>query len=172
MSRESKMLNLTPCQKVKILREHKKYTQETLAEYLRCSKSKISKVENGELQYSDEDIKMAKKLFGVEDAPFTKEECLVFKSRLYKWKDLIRNRFFEEAKKMQKSFEVITKMPCEPDLHMLYRMFKIRLLLEEQNLEQAEEMLLLEEASLSCANKENTHHFYYNMGALNLYRQD
>lgn len=163
-------IRLTPSQKIKQLREFGKYTQEALAEALKCSKSKISKVESGEWEYSEEDIKAAKEFFGVENAPLTERERLFFRQHLYKWKDLIRNGLVHEARKNQKNFAVITKLPFEPDLYTLYRMFEIRLVLKEAKPELAEETLLAEEPHIEQANYENQHHFYYNMGSVYLYR--
>ena len=163
---------ITPSQKIKFLRELNKCTQETLAEALKCSKSKISKVESGEWEYSEEDMKTAKEFFGVKNAPFTESECLSFKQGLYKWKDLIRNGFIDEAHKYQKNFSIITKLPFEPDLGLLYKMFEIRFVLKEGKPEIAEEMLLSEESDIKNASNENQHHYYYNMGSVYLYRFD
>jgi len=163
---------MTPSQKVKELREFRKYTQEALAEALKCSKAKISMAESGECEYSEKDIKAAKEFFGVENAPFTDMESLDFRKRLYKWKDWIRNGHIDEARKNQKNLAVITKLPFEPDLNMLYRMFEIRMILKEGKVEQAEELLLSEEPHIENTNCENQHHFYYNMGSVYLYKHD
>jgi len=163
---------LTPSQKIKELRKAANITQQGLGEALGCTKSKISRVEKGEWEYSEKDIATAKKFFGIEKAPFTDKELLDFKQRLYKWKDLIRNRLTDEARKNQKDLIVITKLPFEPDLHTLYRMFEIRLVLTEMNDVLAEEMLATEELLISEATEENKHNFYHNMGSLYIYKRD
>ena len=161
---------LTPSQKIKELREHRKYTQEALADALKCSKAKISRVESDEFEYSENDIRLAKAFFGVEDAPFMDRERMEFKQRLYKWKYWIKNGHVDEARRYQKSLSVITKLPFEPKLNMLYRMFEIRLVLKEGKVDLAEEMLRLEEANIEYMNEESQHHFYYNLGSVYLYR--
>jgi len=163
---------MTPSQKIKELREFRKYTQEALADALKCSKSKISKIESGEGEYSEKDIKLAKAFFGIEDAPFSERERMEFKQRLYKWKYWIKNGHIDEARRYQKSVSAITKLPFESELNMLYRMFEIRLILKEGKPELAEEMLRPEEADIEHVSGENQHHFHYNLGSVYLYRFD
>jgi len=163
---------MTPSQKIKELREHRKYTQEALASALKCSKSKVSKAEAGECEYSERDIKLAKAFFGVENAPFNDRERIEFKQRLYKWKHWIKNSHIDEARQFQKNVSAITKLPFEPTLNMLYRMFEIRLVLKEGKPDLAEEMLRIEETDIENASEENQHHFYYNLGSVYFYRYD
>jgi len=168
---------LSPSQKIKILRKSANYIQEDLAEALGCTKSKISKIENGNQDYSPEDIAVVRKFLGVDNVPFNDEEFMDFKQRLYQWRDLIKNRLTDEARKKQSDLAVITRMYFEPELNMLYRMFEIKLLLTDAlivktNVALAKEMLLSEEILIEEATKENQHHFNYNMGTLNIYKQD
>ena|GEM_PF-547821 len=168
---------LTPSQKIKAIRMATNCIQEDLAAGLGCTKSKISKIESEDRDYSDEDIAAAKKFLGVEKAPFTKKEAKAFKQQLYRWRDLIKNRLTDEARKKQEDLKVITKLPFEPDLNMLYRMFEIKLTLTEAlvvktNVALAEEMLLSESLLIEEATDENIHHFHYNMGTLHIYKSD
>ena len=163
---------LNPSQKIKNLREIKKYTQEALADALGCSKSKVSQVEKGEWEYSEDDIKAAKIFFGIENAPFTSSELMEFRQRLYKWRDYIKNGLIGDAKDFQKGLIVINQLPFEPDLNFLYRMFEIRLFIKELNIEAAENMLLADEANVEEASEEGKHHFYYNMGSMSILRRD
>ena len=166
------IMTMTPSQKIKKLRESRKYTQEALAAALNCSKSKISKAEAGELEYSKEDIRVLKKFFEIEDAPFTVEEELVFRQRLYKWNGLIRNGFIEEARRNQESFSVVTIIPCTPALSMLYRMFEVRLVLKGRNPELAEKMMSEFEHDLGDANQEIMLHYFYNKGSVYFFKRD
>jgi len=168
---------LTPSQKIKALREATNCIQEDLAKALGCTKSKISKVENGDGEYNNDDIIAAKRFFGVEKAPFTKKELMDFKQLLYKWRDLIKNRRLVEARKRQEDLAAVTRLPFEPDLSMLYRMFEIKLILMEAvemkaNVALAEERLLSEAPLIEEATEENQHHYYYNMGSLYVYKAD
>jgi len=163
---------LSSSQKITMLRQERKARQEDLAAALGCTKSRISKIEKGEWDYSEEDIKAAKKFFGIEKAPFTEGELLVFKQHLYKLRDVIKNGLIEKAKEHQKDLKIIKELPFEADLQMLYRMFDIRLALKEMNVALAEEMLLAEKAGIENACGENRHHFYFNMGSLNFIRND
>ena len=163
---------MTSSQKIKKLRESRKYTQEALASALNCSKSKISKVEAGELEYSKEDIRILKKFFEIENAPFSVEEQLVFRQRLYKWKGLIRNAFIEEARRNQERFSVVTEIPCTSTLSMLYKMFEVRLALKERNPKLAEKMMAEFEHDLEDADQEIMHHYFYNKGSVYLFKRD
>ncbi|MCL2593703.1 MAG: helix-turn-helix domain-containing protein [Defluviitaleaceae bacterium] len=168
---------LSPSQKIKVLRKAANCTQEDLAEALGCTKSKISRIESGDWDYSQEDIAAARKFLGVDNVPFNDKEFMDFKQRLYQWRDLIKNRLTDEARKKQSDLAVITRLYFEPELNMLYRMFEIKLLLTEAltvktNVALAEEMLLSEELLIEEASKENQHHFYCNMGALHINKQD
>jgi len=162
----------TPSQKVKMLREASNYKLQEFADAIKCSKSKISKIEAGEWEYSEDDIEMVKKLFGIEGAPFTEKEVRVFRERLYGWKNLIRNGAIDEARRNQKKLEVIAKVPFEPELSMLYRLFEIKLLLKESKDELVEKMLLTIETDIECSTNENRHHFYYLMGSIYYRRSD
>jgi len=168
---------LTPSQKIKVLRDASNCIQEDLAKALGCTKSKISRVENGDGEYNDDDIIAAKQFFGVDKAPFTEKELMNFKQLLYKWRDLIKNRRLVEARERQNDLAAINKLPFEPDLSMLYRMFEIKLILMEAfavktNVALAEEKLLAEASLIEDATKENQHHYYYNMGSLYIYKAD
>jgi len=163
---------LTPTQKIKALREATNCTQKDLAVVLSCARTKVTRVEQGHWDYSDEDITAAKKFFGVEKAPFTTKELTDFKERLYRWKDLIRNRQLDEARKNKDELMIITRLPFERDLNTLYRMFEIRLALTEAKVALAEEMLLAETPLIEEATEENQHHFNYNMGSLYIYKQN
>ena len=163
---------LTPTQKIKALREATNCTQKDLAAILGCARPTISRIENGDWDYSDADIAVAKKFFGVEKAPFTIKELKDFKERLYRWKDLIRNRQLDEARKNKNELMIITKLPFEQDLNTLYKMFEIRLVLAEANVALAEELLLSEKSLIEEATEENQHHFNYNMGSLYVFKGD
>jgi len=163
---------LTPSEKIQRLRTAANYTQLDLAEALGCTKSKVSRVENDKWGYSDEDIAAAKQFFGIDNAPLTDKELIDFKQRLYGWKNLIKNRQTEEARRYQSDLAVIKKLPFEPELSTLYRMFEIRLVLTEANVALAEEMLLSEAPLIEGASKENRHFFNYNMGSLYFWKWD
>ena len=163
---------LTPSQKIKALRKATNCMQKDLAAALGCGMPKISRIEKGYWNYSDEDIAVARKFFDVEKAPFTDKELTDFRERLYRWKDLIKNRQMDEARKNQSDLVIITKLPFERDLNTLYRMFEIRLVLAEADVASAEERLLSEAPLIEEATKENQHHFNYNMGSLYIYKQD
>ena len=163
---------LTPSQKIRAIRKVVHCSQYELAIALGRTKTKISRVENGKSDYSEEEIVTAKKFLGAEKAPFTSNELMVFKRHLYKWRDLIKNKLTDEARKHQNDLIVITKMPFEPDLNTLYRMFEIRLVLTERKVALAEEMLLSEAPSIKEATEENQYHFNHNMGSLYFFKWD
>jgi len=172
-------IQLNSSEKIRDIRKAVHFTQNDLAVALGCTGAKISRIEQGLSYYNDEEIAAAKKILGVEKAPFTDKERMDFRQRLYRWKDLIRNRMADEARKNQKDLIVITKLPFERDLNTLYRMFEIRLVLAEanatspeENIMSAEKMLVSEAPSIAEASEENQHHFFHNMGSLYFYKWD
>lgn len=163
---------LTPSQKIRKLRKAGGFTQDDLAAVLKCTKSRISKIEKGDLEYSKEDIVALKKFLGVADAPLTDAELVDFKKRLYKWRDLIKNNLTEEARKTLECLSVITRLPFEPDLKAMYKMFEIRFMIKERDIKTAEKSLSAYECDVDRMTPENQYHFYHNAGSLYVYKQD
>ena len=160
-------------EKIKLLRKAKGITQAELAEIILSNSAKISRVENGDEEYSQEELKAIKEHFEITEMPLTELECAAFKERLYIWRSLIRDYRISEAKELHKKMSPIINLePCDPDLSMLYRLFEALLLLAENKLDAAEEKLNYFQSVLDKLNSELAYHFYHRMGSLHLFRKD
>jgi len=159
---------LTIEEKIKQIRFFQDITQNALAEALGCSDATISRIEDGktDYRYTDKQIKDARKLFGLENAPLLDDEIAPFKERIYLWVDQIKDGYFTQAQKTQEELSIITQLPFEQDLIILYKLVQVRLLVKEGKKAEANENLSYAEPLLEKSTVENKYHFYCSMGLL------
>jgi len=158
--------------KIRAVRIAKGIRQVDLAEAMGLTDSVVVRAENGHSKYTNRQIEIAREFLDIEKAPLLDEELVIFKRRLYMWRDLIKDEHMEEAWKAQQEMSIITQLPFEKDLIMLYNMLEVRLLLKERRFDEAESRLKLVKPELENATKENQYHYYYNMGSLHLFRRN
>jgi len=167
---------LTITQKLRKIRKSKGIKQMRFAEILHWDVSRISEIETGRRHYCDKQLTKLRAFLEIEDAPVTDDELVKFKRRLYVWRDLIRDRRINEAENLRKELAVISKLPYEKDLNLLYKMFEISQLLRQDdvndNLQFMAEALDETEPFLDEASEETKHHFYCNKGLLCYYRDE
>jgi len=167
--------SLTIAEKLKSIRESKGIMQPALAEAIDGTVSKISEIENGKRQYTDEEIGIIKRLLDVDDAPLDDEDVAKFKNRLYALRDFISDRRTDEADKLQIELAVIAKLPYEIELNALYELFKVRRLLINEgsdNIALSKNILEPMELSIEQATNEIKYHFYCNKGLLKILEGD
>jgi len=166
--------NLTPEEKIKIIREAKNIRQIDLAQGLGCSHAVVSRAENpnDNGKYSEKHIIDAKKYLNIEKAPLYEKECALFRRELYVWRELIKNEHMEDARKKQKELGVIKHLPFEPELNLLYDMIEIRLLFKERKFETSSDYLSRAEPLMKDATAEILYEYYYNRGSQYLFDRE
>lgn len=153
-------------EKIKLLRKAVGLTQAELAEIMWSSAGKISRVENGEEEYNQEELKALKEHFGFAEMPLTELECAAFKERLHMWRDLIRDGRLDEARELHiKISPIINFEACEPDLSILFRLYEVLLLLYEKNLFSAEDKLNYLSSVMDKMSNEHIYHYNHMMGS-------
>lgn len=120
---------LPVAEKIKRFRKSRGITQAEIAEAVWSSPTKISQVENGEGEYTTDQLNNFRLTFGLVNMPLTEFECTAFKQRLYHWRGLISNGNMAEAEQLREEMAAIVNLdPCDYDLPMLFRLFEIILL--------------------------------------------
>ena len=152
--------------KIRTIRESKGTTQAALANALGCGDGTMSRIDNNQGQYNSNQLRLARKFLGIENAPLFENEYILFKEQLYSWNGLIKEERFKEAHEKRDELGVIVHLTFEPDLVMLYKMFEIRLLLIEKNIDLAREKLEASKDLFDETNVENQYYFNYMMGVL------
>lgn len=99
-------------EKLRIIRKQKGIPQLVIADALGVAPTTISRIENKHEKYSynDGQIKVVRKLLGVENAPLLDGEDVIFKKRLYVWLDIIKSKCFDEADKLQDELSSVSNL--------------------------------------------------------------
>ena len=158
-------------EKIKLLRKAKAMTQAELAEIILSNSAKVSRVENGDEEYSQEELEAIREHFKMAEMPLTEFERAAFKEGLYFWRELIIDRKIDEAKDFRdkKSFAVELEL-FDPDLSFLYRLFDIMLLLNDRDIVAAEEKMSYLRGVINDMNAEHLYFYYSNHGLLSVTR--
>jgi len=155
--------------KIKLLRKSKGVSQSEVAEIILTNQGKISRIENGDDSYDENEILAIKEHFGIANMPLTQLECDAFKKRLYHFRDLIKDRQLDEAKQLQNEIKHINILEAiDFELPMLYRLFEALLLMVDEKLEEAYEKMQELEAHLDKMTDELIYHYHRNMGFYHL----
>ncbi|MCL2575393.1 MAG: hypothetical protein FWE33_03060 [Defluviitaleaceae bacterium] len=158
---------LSIAQKIKLLRNANGIYQDEMADITLTSQAKISRIENGEEYYNDDEIRLIKEHFNIVGMPLTEFERNAFRESLYHWRDLLRSGRLDEAKiKQDKLSSVVNLEPCDPDLALLYCLFEVIHLLINKQLDVAEENLAVIYDRLNDENIEHLYYYYCNKGSL------
>jgi len=152
-------------EKIALLRIHNKITQVAFAEEIKAGLDRVSKVESGKGEYTEIQVKAAKILFKIVGLPLSERERVVFIERLYRWRDAIRARDMDEARKIYKEMANIDNLePCDFDMVMLCKIFEAYMLMVENDLAAAGKILNSAASKLERMNNENQYHYYMNKG--------
>ena len=103
----------------------------------------------------------------IEWLPLFESELPGFRKKLFQWNDLISQRNIEEAREMQLKLSDIKFIPDEKNLNVFYKLFETRLLLGENKLDSAKEMLETVETNLHELDDLQLHYYYNNKGTWN-----
>jgi len=172
---------LSIIEKIKILRNHREVSQQSIAEYALMSQKKISRIENGEDEYDDIELKAVKEYFDIVGMPLTEIECTEFRSRLYYWRNLIRDRRMDEATALRDELEKIVNLDVFYfDLPTLYRIFEVLFLLTEISLSTettkdfsvVEEKLKHLEGVFDEMNAEHCYYYNFQLGVFYILQND
>lgn len=164
-----KAATMPVAEKIKLIRKSKNLKQIDVADAIWTSPTKISMVENGEGEYSPEQIKRFKLLVGFPDMPLTDFECAAFKNRLYYWRGLVIEGRMEEAKELYGKISQITDLDvCDNDLPILFRLFEAIYLGAEENLDAVREKVEFLKGYVDKMNAEHLFFFHNIVGWLNL----
>jgi len=155
---------LTIGDKIKSLRIAKGVAQEDLAHNLMQHASTLSRIERGVLECPNELLYEIKKALNVEGLPFNESERQAFRDKLYDWGNVISEREIDEAKKIQLKLSVITYLPADKELNMLYGLLNCRLLLVLNELDEATQIIDAMEAAASEMDTICLYYHYRNCG--------
>jgi len=165
--------SLSVAEKIKLIRISKNMTQSDIAEIISSNQAKVSKIENGEDEYRQEELDALKKGIKIENMPLTESDCLTFEKSLFYWRDVIRSKQMEEASKLREKMSVIVELePFSYDLSLLYRLFEFMHLFTEGNIIDAEERLGFLDDKLDKMRLVQTYYYYYNKGSLCIYNKN
>ena len=159
-------------EKIKYLRTAKGVSQENMARITKSSQSTIHRLEQGHAECDADMLATIKKFLEIEDAPLLEHETSVYKHRLHDWGNMITGNRIADANKMQDKLSVILDLPYEHGLCMMFLMWKAQLLTAEHKLLQAEEVMLSADPYMANACDESMCVYYYNMGAIAVYKGD
>jgi len=154
--------------KIREVRKAKGFSQAELAQNILVDQSLLSKIETGTIDCPNELLRAIKKALDVEGLPMLEPERLNFKDKLHQWYDVISERDFVKAREMQKKLSVITFLHTDRELNIFYDLFHCRLLLGENDLEPAKEILDAFEINLNELNDIQLYHYYCNQGTWNI----
>ncbi|MCL2360542.1 MAG: helix-turn-helix domain-containing protein, partial [Defluviitaleaceae bacterium] len=103
-------------EKISIIRKAKGLSQDNIAHILNTNRVAISRLENGETEWSAEVLATVKEFMGIQKHPLLEHEIRVYSDCLQVWKTLIIRGRFAEAKAMQEEMAIILDLPFEHDL--------------------------------------------------------
>ena len=119
---------LTVGQKIQKLRKNKKLSKNKLAHdvIFRSNSYFITKIEEGNAEYTEDQLRLIKEFFDIEGMPLADDECDSCRNFFY----LIRDHALEDhANKAREKYITMAKIvnlePCDDYLPMLYRLLDI-----------------------------------------------
>ena len=161
--------NLKLGEKIRIVREVKSISQAKLAEAISYSAPRLSQIETGEAVCQPDILLSIKKALNLEEIPLYESERQGFKDKLYRWYGVINDGDYEKARKLQERLSDITYLPFDTELNHLYGLFRCRLLIATNDIEEAKEIMEAFDPVPDGLGDEILYHYYYNMGLLNYY---
>jgi len=146
-------------EKIKIIRTEQGKSSADLAEGLLLSRSHVVSIEDKEspTKYTPDTILKAKEYLGIVGAPLYDNERQGFKDSLYRWFDITKNRHMEEAERLRDELSVILKLPFEPELIVLFKLFECKFFELKGDIEASRDTL----QSLWIDESNDEIHYYY-----------
>jgi len=165
--------NFSLGKKIKLIRSAKGISQENIAQALKCNQSTIQRIEQGKSECGAETLAAIKKYLEIENAPLLGHELEIFKERLLAWGDLISNQRIAEAKAAHTELQVITHLPYEHDLLVMFLSIEALMLIVESNLTAAKESLNAAKALLNdTTNDRASYTFHVGKGSYHFAKTD
>jgi len=150
--------------KIRELREAKGYTQEALALAIYTDRSMLSLIECGHKACTNELIDNVRTYFGVDWLPFYESESMEFRSKLFKWNEIISLNDWEAAQEMRERLSIIKFLPSEKELNLFYNLFECRILMGTNELGAAKEIIDTIEPRLGELSDVQLYYYNYNKG--------
>ena len=135
-----------------------------LAELAHCSKSLISKIENGERIPTDEVLQALKDAMGYAGVPITEKEMVEFRKELYDLYYSIKNTQLVKSRERLDYLQPIIEKCFEEEFKILYCLFDSYLLLREREHEKAKNKLETLTDKLDTLTDEQEYFYYYFYG--------
>jgi len=161
--------------KLRIIRTERNLPQSAFAEVCGCDSATISRIESNEernahYRYSAEQVRAIKGFLGIPNAPLSDKEMVLFKKQLYNWLSEIKAERINEARVLHQELADVLKQPFAKDLSLMYRLFEIRLLMKESNIDTASHNIEQLKAAAESTTDEIKYHYNFTAGSL-CYRQ-
>lgn len=158
--------------RLRLLRESRKTTQQELALLLSISTDEVEQMECGVTICDTNRLAAIKTALDAEFLPLIDEEYPTFKERLYLWRDLIRNRQLDNAVELHGKISGIVDLDVDLELIALYRMFEITLHIVQGKIKEVEKTLDEIDMALINVNAEIRYYYNRNAGTLNFVIED
>ncbi|MCL2361746.1 MAG: helix-turn-helix transcriptional regulator [Defluviitaleaceae bacterium] len=163
-SKVSSISTLPLGEKIKQIRTSQKLSQLDIANAIDSNTMHVSRIERGQTECAYDQLCKIKKALNVEGAPLTESEAEIFKSRLWLWNEVMTANRLHDANTMQEELSLITRLPFEKDLVLLYTMLDIRLLNKKGDIVTAQSRLEAVENEVKNSSIEIRNLFHRNMG--------
>ena len=158
-------------ERIMLLREKQRLTQEQLASKIRAQVSVVINGEANTILFLGKHLKALRKYFKVEDLPILDNERASYRRRLYLWRDYMKIGSADKVKELWDELKCIEELICcDAELVLLYRMFEIRMLATKTMYDEAEEMLAQSEKYMDMFTDETLYHYHYNKGFISTCR--
>lgn len=167
-----KNTDLTLGEKIKLIRNTQKISQQIVASKSNNSTMHISRIERGQVECDVTNLSKIKLALGIAGAPLVKTELDVYRNRIWMWNEVMNANRVSDAKIIQKELSVILHLPFEDDLILLYTMLEIRLLGKEGNIPAVKEKLNAVESRILSASAPVRNLYHRNMGFIYVYLDD
>ena len=165
---------LPTAQKIKEVYEQRGLSQEDIAKHLKCDIETIKLIENKDGVYSREQLEVLREYLDIEAVVLDRHERNQYTGNLSMWRDFINQGKLDDAIRVHESFGLaeITYMPFDEELIMLYKMFEVKFLMMQLNLDLAEDILEQIKPNIKNTYSEIRYHYHCNMGSLYIFHKN
>jgi len=159
-------------EKICMIRKAKGLSQDNVAHVLNTNRVAVSRLENGETEWSAETLTTVKDFLDIKNAPLLEHELRTYENRLQVWIELIIKLRFAEASTIQEEMSVILDLPFEEELYLLYVLAEASILTLQYQVQAADEKLSTIENLLDNASNDALNLYHRNKGFIRGYAND